>query len=77
MKGIQFTDKEGNPIGLCYSRCHNSPGQRCKCKCKGKYHGTGHTEAMRRHLEEVFGQFDLFTEKGKPNESKTRTVQIV
>jgi hypothetical protein len=27
--------------GLCVTRCYYAKNKRCKCKCKGKLHGTG------------------------------------
>lgn len=71
MKVIKFTDQRGEAIGLCTSRCHNTPARRCRCSCNGKYHGKGHTEAMIKSNEEITGQVDLFNLEGTHHEIKT------
>lgn len=38
----------------CDARCHNSKGHRCKCWCRGRFHGVRGTGA-RMNLRYVLG----------------------
>lgn len=31
--------------GVCCKACWNAKGKRCKCRCKGQYHGAGKKKA--------------------------------
>jgi len=41
--------------GICSARCWNSRGNRCRCKCKGFYHGVGAKGKPQRITEYISG----------------------
>lgn len=38
---MEVRHSDGRLDGRCDAKCYNSKGTKCKCKCKGFFHGLG------------------------------------
>lgn len=41
----------GEPVAICCEKCWMAHGKKCKCKCKGSYHGQGLKSALNHKLK--------------------------